>query len=416
MSFTQDFQHRAILPSSVKVVPKVNTVFRTPTIIKRTPAFTSTDNTGTHDLSLFTAQAPRGSGPTDPWINLDGRLNAPIVDTAQHPTLVNQFGPTNSRVRWPFSSNYQPPWMIAGVDYGIGCPPSQTLTAASAYPWPTGSSYSSGVVFFDTGFNGGTITGVDFGNGNIQINGGAKGNLTLNNCDGIGNGNGWFIKTVVNPDPSFSLTVKNSTLNGGGAAGQNQFAQLLTYCPLTVLYCWIKNCAQGIHCLGPTNVVKYTVIEQVSWDVRDHANGIYIEPSTNGVFNFNTFWTGASQNAGVPIGLGLPLSFQAGNDSGVVWTNIDQSYNTMVSDLPGGVSAMVGFLCDNTGTIQNITTYNNYMGSFNGFGGSGAVGAFQMGSGSPWGNGASGANTILFGNKNVDMFLGTTISPPSGFN
>lgn len=64
MSFIQDFQHRAILPSSAKVVPKkVNTVFRTPTITKRTPAFTSTDNTGINDLSLFTGQGPRGVFP-----------------------------------------------------------------------------------------------------------------------------------------------------------------------------------------------------------------------------------------------------------------------------------------------------------------------------------------------------------------
>lgn len=370
--------------------------------------------------SLIQQRNPRNpvcaaGGATSSWA--DGFFGAAGF-TANHPTLLNQFGGVSARSK--IIPAYQPPWNVAGVDpnYGVGCPPSQSLTAASAYSWPAGSSYSGGVVFFDTGFNGGTITGVDFGNGNIQINGGAQGNLILNKCDGIGNGNGWFIKTSVSLDPSFSLTVLNSTLNGGGVNGQNQFAQLLTYCPLTVLYCWIKNCAQGIHCLGATNVVQFNLIEQVSWDVRDHANGIYIEPSSSGVFNFNTLWTGPSQSAGVPIGLGLPLSFQAGNDSGVVWSGIDQSYNTIVYDFNGGDYAF-GFLCDSTGTIRNITTYNNYIGSFNGFnsgGGTGSFGAFKMGSGSPWGQGSAGANTILFGNSNVDMFLGTTIAPPSGFN
>jgi hypothetical protein len=73
----------------------------------------------------------------DPWINLDGRLNAPS-GSAQYPNLFSgPFSPNGGPQTsvGPFSviqsTNspyaYRPPWHAAGVDYAVGIPQGQTL-------------------------------------------------------------------------------------------------------------------------------------------------------------------------------------------------------------------------------------------------------------------------------------------------
>ena len=77
------------------------------------------------------------NGPSDIWMYLDGRLNAP-ADTAQYPNLLDRYVPSGSprRIR-SIGGSYlvsdldrrQPPWMVAGVDYFVGCP-----TPVGAFP------------------------------------------------------------------------------------------------------------------------------------------------------------------------------------------------------------------------------------------------------------------------------------------
>jgi hypothetical protein len=77
------------------------------------------------------------NGPSDIWMYLDGRLNAP-AGTAQYPNLLDRYVPSGSprRIR-PIGGSYlvsdvdrrQPPWMVAGVDYFVGCP-----TPVGAFP------------------------------------------------------------------------------------------------------------------------------------------------------------------------------------------------------------------------------------------------------------------------------------------
>ena len=77
------------------------------------------------------------NGPSDIWMYLDGCLNAP-AGTAQYPNLLDRYVPSGSprRIR-SIGGSYlvsdldrrQPPWMVAGVDYFVGCP-----TPVGAFP------------------------------------------------------------------------------------------------------------------------------------------------------------------------------------------------------------------------------------------------------------------------------------------
>jgi hypothetical protein len=68
--------------------------------------------------------------PIDPWILIDGRLNAPSGNP-QFPTLLNTYhpaGPADGRYLWPSTVSFngstgnlqQPPWHVAGIDYPVG--------------------------------------------------------------------------------------------------------------------------------------------------------------------------------------------------------------------------------------------------------------------------------------------------------
>jgi hypothetical protein len=163
----------------------------------------------------FSAAAVNGLTPDgDPWANLDGRQQAPATGTFtfQNPTLVNGYpiaSPPGARVR-KVSGSYaiiasgraQPPWMIAGVDYPVGCPISSFGTnvawnglnagsggdftsAFTGYVntnWPGKATYSFPRVQFDgavgVNFDKWDLRGICFDTGT----GGANGNWSFTNC------------------------------------------------------------------------------------------------------------------------------------------------------------------------------------------------------------------------------------------
>lgn len=182
MSFTQDFQHRAILNKPVKVVPKINPIFRTPTITKRTPAFTSTDNSGKYDLSLFTSQAPRGPFPNN-WSLVDGSPNA-SPGTPQLPTYFTGLFGTN----YAAVGGARPPWSVAGVDYRVG--PRGTLVDYVTWWNSIGAgSNTVGVAFAGVG------QGFVFGSGGST----ASSNLIIQGVDFTGDsGSGSEAYTIIN--------------------------------------------------------------------------------------------------------------------------------------------------------------------------------------------------------------------------
>ena len=120
----------------------------------------------------------RGGLLTDPWINLDGRLNAPS-GSPQFASLLSPY-PTatapNPRTRWP-NNGSQPPWRVAGVDYPAGINSGTSLVVPTSGNVPSGVSVGSNSISINTDnvvFNGFDCTGFQ-----IQPN---AANILITNC------------------------------------------------------------------------------------------------------------------------------------------------------------------------------------------------------------------------------------------
>lgn len=105
------------------------------------------------------------SGPSDPWINLDGRLAAP-TGTPQFPTLLDGYVA-------------RPPWRVAGVDYRTGISTGVTLKIPGVDSPPANVTIDSGSSLFNV--NGTTtVDGWDFTGWQCLVHAGTP---IVTNCD-----------------------------------------------------------------------------------------------------------------------------------------------------------------------------------------------------------------------------------------
>ncbi len=130
-----------------------------------------------------------GGGPADGganWWGNDGSAGAPYpgIGHGQFPNLLNAYGGQNARMRGAINGTlYQPPWLVAGVDYHVGIDLSRYPTKASmkdpstildTIPGVTGNNSTHRIAISG---DGATLEGYD-----LSLNGGWAVAVSGNNC------------------------------------------------------------------------------------------------------------------------------------------------------------------------------------------------------------------------------------------
>lgn len=352
MSFHQDFQHRAILSGPVVTLPTTpvnsNYVFRTPTVTKRTPAFTSTDNTGTNDLSIFTSQPPRGPFPGFDWSTIDGSPNA-TPGSSQFPALLNGY------VK-------RPPWKVAGVDYAVGIPPGTVLNDPSTISI-SGVTVNSGTHTVTVGSSaaGATITNIDFG-----LDGGwhliiSAANITVTKCNFSQGANGLVpLDGDNNNNTNLTITYCYFTVN---STNNTQSTIIGNIRGATIMYCFLENPFQDVIDFGGGSgvavpfTVKYNLVH-ADGHQNGHADMIQCGGANyTGTVDFNTwYYEGITGVGSGSQGIGI----DAINNNAVVVGSNEIGWNTMRTDTNAQINYLVGAL-PSVGAGNSFTIHDNYL-------------------------------------------------------
>lgn len=322
----------------------------------------------------------------DVWASLDGRANA-APGSAQYPTLLNSYTPSGSRTRTGKSiaatlaqTNYQPPWMVAGVDYAVGVPSNVTLkttfeadiTGGGPLDGLLGYNPANGqirVIAPNVTLDGYDLTVLDPWDGLIGDDGTSH-NFTVQNCrfgasPGIGGYINWF---------NNGITIKNCEFYGDHQSATITIHSSGSFsCSGTVMYNRLSSAYQ--HPLEVGNggagaisslVYKYNLIEDYGTDPGGQSHLNYLQfgssPASNIAAEFNT----VLQHVEPCGGNGFQF-FGSGGDN-VTFTNASMQYNTLISvgnpvtPGPTQVKAITYFLqmTNDAAKWNNSTIANNY--------------------------------------------------------
>jgi hypothetical protein len=305
---------------------------------------------------------------TDPWINIDGRLLAP-VKPAQFAGLLNIYHPvgtSDGRYLWPSLTSkqpstgnlMQPPFHVPGVDYAVGIRPSalplkdpQTITDPNVTVNPTsiritgnnvtlqGYDFSlaggydvnpqaANTTFLDCNFKVGTNDKIC-----IYANGGSPSGLKVMYCE---------------MDGSFTDTTPSTLIGNNGP-------------DLTLRYCLIQNSNGDMinSDFGGAIDIRYCVIKD-NGTTGSHPDVLAIGSQNYGpnVFNFNLIYQ--TNNPSV-----------TGGSQGVFWDGIltwslvqttESAYNVIISLNPGAAAMGPWFDVFSTNLAAGATAsvHDNY--------------------------------------------------------
>lgn len=250
-------------------------------------------------------------GNIDPWINLDGRLNAPF-GSPQYPNQLNGYpsgSPPGARIRWPDLTGVQPQWKCAGIDYAVGIDRSSYPTNANLKdPAPggvlaaaltaQGGSLSSGLITFSgSSANNAIVDGWDFSlhNNSVFIN--SCNNFTIQNSN-------WKITSSLTciklAAAATNITIQKNIIDANTFSNGTEGTIETNSPSLTIQYNWIKNGASediriGCTSASFTTTVQYNIIENSGLGAPAlHGDWVQIlsapgDNLTNCTFNFNLF-------------------------------------------------------------------------------------------------------------------------------
>jgi hypothetical protein len=332
--------------------------------------------------------------PSDPWILLDGRLNAP-PGTPQYPNLlvVNNSG-LNTAGRTLLA---RPPWKVAGVDYHVGIdrhtyPTNGSLGDPTTGSLPTGVTYSSAshqIQVVSSPSSPVTLEGWDFSlGGGLQVynkgvanSGGCD--LTIRNCN-FKIGTTTNLICYVSDADSGSLTMVNTEIDGNGAAlfaalgtGNAQGTLVGGTIPHAIFrYCWWHdaaedgydpNCGPSVH---QTIEFKYCLLDTCSYDVTYHSDWLQINNSESA----NATLLGHTDNCVCLFNTNYQRSSATNNQQSMfrLNTQVDASeiaYNTAICDASTAQVNTYFDIVEATGTfptgddpcqILNPSLHDNY--------------------------------------------------------
>lgn len=256
----------------------------------------------------------------DPYLSLDGRLNAP-VGTPQFPNILSGYAK-------------RPAWLVSSVDYSVGIPAGTTLNAPSTLSGIGLSVNTSTHIVTVTGSSPAPIVGIDF-----SLNGGWK--VQLSGCDGavlkncnfaIGaNGLAMISGDVAGTN---NTTITNCVIDGGGLNDDTNNANVYLQGNVTGTYNLIKNAAQDSwDCTGSgatlqTVTLKYNVFYNSGVNALDtHNDWIQLGGGTYTVdIEFNLFYQ-IGNGTGTQ---GIMPEITNGNGSSIVGANVIKN-NTIIA-------------------------------------------------------------------------------------
>lgn len=314
------------------------------------------DAAGNLSLNSNTASATTQAGGGDPWVNLDGRLNAPS-GAAQHPAILNSYhssGFSNARYTLGGGGGRQPPWRVAGVDYAVGYPSGTTLKNPSTISVSGVSVTSSSVTI--TGANI-TLDGYDFSGRSVSIQGA---NARIINSRIAGSG------SIFGNESASNMYVGYCVIDR-----QNSSAEVLIGTNghgITVEYCWLLNAgedsiqfhsgltgAQG----GPL-VLRFNLFENGGQRWSEGAHGDFLQ-DLGGPFTMSIMFNTTYQNTGTTSG-GFTQGLMMEPDGYGPWppsiTDGEYGYNTMIAL---GDFTQNFFIGVTVSTIVNqVTAHDNF--------------------------------------------------------
>lgn len=331
----------------------------------------------------------------DPWISLDGRLNAP-AGSPQYPSLFNTYVPSGTaqgRYYLGQGGGRQPPWHVAGVDYAVGLSnPNATFLDPTVNTLPNGATYNAAGRYIRVNNDNTTFTNWDFsapgldGQGVSLYTGGAN-NTVVQNCkfyrgpNLIAANNQFVIQC-----PSGSITVQYCYINDGGLASVgtstvvsppffgSQGTNSSSSSSFQIYYCWV----QYIICGHPWEISipvtdKYNLYDGMGYAPWAHGNGgLFVGTNTlgtpavipNSVMQFRCLIGGpASQTGGYPTG--MCESYQCYSDNFMTLTGTNIGYNSAINPTYSTqcyivhVSGSANSLGPNTN--DSTTVHNNYV-------------------------------------------------------
>lgn len=342
----------------------------------------------------------------DPWINLDGRLNAPS-GPAQYPALLNNYHPggtANARYFLGAGGGYQPPWHVAGVDYAVG--PRAAPSLDPAVSPPAGCTYSA------TGASNGTpqirviadnvtISGYD-----LTLHGGVSISCPLNSGlaikdNKIGGANLPGLSTGPIDFRGTGLTIAYNIVDGGSIGGAENQACLIFINPpsnsgsVVFQYNWFKNyCQQVVEFLQSVTLdYRFNVIDDTTEETGGHQNWLQWGGGTasSPVVAFNT-------SRQVTLGGAEGFQFYFNNTGTMASPSLTN--NTLIALKNGGTNTMSNMVHGSGLGTGTTTLTGNPVNSTNYFDRSGATAAYYPGSFGGWAS-----------SGNLDMNTGATIIP-----
>jgi hypothetical protein len=240
----------------------------------------------------------------------DGLARAPAGVGAQYADLLNSYGPGNARNS---TSGYQPPWRVAGVDYGVG----YSLSACGGSLFDPNTMSISGVsVDTTTGkvnITGASVTiqcfdfSLESGKWYIVISSSASGTVTIKNNNFLVTSSFTQLTAPIFADASVTanLAFTQNVLDGGGnptQGGSQPWTASKVYAALaiydgtgscTFTYNWFKNDAASsvVGVAGCRLLMAYNLVDNAGLVLTQHKNFIQwsgLGTSTNPAVIYNT--------------------------------------------------------------------------------------------------------------------------------
>lgn len=255
----------------------------------------------------------------------DGYAGRPGI-SPQYPTLFRGL----TGVIYPV----RPPWLLPGVDYGVGITPGTVLKDPTIDALPPGASVDAG----NKRINCNALPDLTFDGYDFSLHGGYWLNrntvttrTTLINCKfAVGANN----KPIIHSDVGAgSLTLLNCELDGAGindgigvlaSGGQAAGANFV------MKYCWLKNMvADGIKTYKGAHDIRFNLFDSGMWLDGVHSDFIQGNDACESfVVRFNTFYQPAAVE-GFPGFLNSAVRYGDFAQGGIS-RNVDVSYNAMV--------------------------------------------------------------------------------------
>ena len=315
----------------------------------------------------------------------DGFAGAPTC-SVQFATLLNGYhsgGAGSGRAK---GNGYQPPWNVAGVDYCVGVPSGQSLSAPGTLSNPPSVTINNSLFQVTVVATGTPIVldSIDFtqnGGWQVIIHNDSAGDVTISNSNfSMTSNNQTFLN--VEGGSSGNLVITDSTFTGSGSrylSATNACLFFNTGTTMTTLikYSYINNCDEDFWDAGPNSTSKFNLWynDGQGSSGGPHPDWMQLVNGAEGdqVHQFNTYYqTSHGQNGTQGLGFygagGTAYSLNSAtvtNNTLIAGTNSGNNYifsiNFSGTVTGGGTGSLIGAANFNNNYVDPTGTSTAFM-------------------------------------------------------